>query len=65
MGRFITGIYNYCDYWCERCHFTRQCRNYAEDPELLLKAMEAEQNGDAGEDAADAEENRAAINQEF
>ncbi len=27
--RFITGIYNYCDYWCERCPFTRRCRNYA------------------------------------
>lgn len=65
MGRFITGIYKYCDYWCERCPFTRQCRNYADDPELLLKAMEAEQNGNAGEDAADAEEDRAAINQEF
>ena len=21
--RFITGIYNYCDYWCERCAFPR------------------------------------------
>ncbi len=29
--RFITGIYNYCDYWCERCAFTRRCRNYASD----------------------------------
>ena len=27
--RFITGIYNYCDYWCERCAFTKRCRNYA------------------------------------
>jgi len=27
--RFITGIYNYCDYWCERCAFTRRCRNFA------------------------------------
>ncbi len=25
--RFIAGIYNYCDYWCERCAFTRRCRN--------------------------------------
>ncbi len=23
---FIPGIYNYCDSWCERCPFTRQCR---------------------------------------
>ena len=20
--RFISGIYNYCDSWCERCNFT-------------------------------------------
>lgn len=26
--RFITGIYNYCDYWCERCAFTKRCRNF-------------------------------------
>jgi len=23
---YIPGIYNYCDSWCERCPFTRQCR---------------------------------------
>ncbi|MCF7838471.1 MAG: hypothetical protein K9N49_07555 [Candidatus Marinimicrobia bacterium] len=28
-ARFITGIYNYCDYWCERCAFTQRCRNYS------------------------------------
>ena len=27
-NRFITGIYNYCDYWCERCAFTKRCRNF-------------------------------------
>ncbi len=27
--RFISGIYNYCDRWCERCAFTRRCMNYA------------------------------------
>ena len=27
--RFIPGIYNYCDRWCERCTFTSQCMNYA------------------------------------
>ncbi len=32
MDRFITGIYNYCDYWCDRCAFTRRCRNYAGAP---------------------------------
>ena len=26
--RYIPGIYNYCDYWCERCPFTSRCLNY-------------------------------------
>ena len=26
---FISGIYNYCDRWCERCAFTARCMNYA------------------------------------
>lgn len=25
----ISGIYNYCDRWCERCSFTKRCLNYA------------------------------------
>lgn len=32
--RFIPGIYNYCDYWCERCAFTRRCRNFQMGEEL-------------------------------
>ena len=27
--RFISGIYNYCDRWCERCPFSSRCLNYA------------------------------------
>jgi hypothetical protein len=27
--RFISGIYNYCDRWCERCPFTARCMNCA------------------------------------
>lgn len=27
--KFISGIYNYCDRWCERCAFTPQCMTYA------------------------------------
>jgi len=26
--RYISGIYNYCDRWCERCQFTERCLNY-------------------------------------
>ena len=25
--RYIPGIYNYCDRWCERCQFTSRCLN--------------------------------------
>lgn len=30
-GEFISGIYNYCDRWCERCPFTARCLVYATD----------------------------------
>ena len=26
--RFIPGVYNYCDRWCERCPLTSRCLNY-------------------------------------
>ena len=28
---FISGIYNYCDRWCERCPFTSRCMVFAMD----------------------------------
>jgi hypothetical protein len=34
---FVSGIYNYCDRWCERCQFTSRCFLYAteqDDPDL-------------------------------
>lgn len=31
--RYISGIYNYCDRWCERCAFTARCLNYAIEKE--------------------------------
>jgi hypothetical protein len=31
--RFIPGIYNYCDRWCERCSFASRCLTYAIDAE--------------------------------
>ncbi|MEK6320726.1 MAG: hypothetical protein AABN33_03475 [Acidobacteriota bacterium] len=31
--RFIEGIYNYCDRWCERCSFTARCMLYAMEEE--------------------------------
>ena len=29
--RFISGIYNYCDRWCERCPLTSRCLVYAQE----------------------------------
>lgn len=26
--KYISGIYNYCNRWCERCAFTSRCLNY-------------------------------------
>jgi len=36
--RFISGIYNYCDRWCERCAFTGRCLNYAMGQEMEVEA---------------------------
>jgi len=36
---FISGIYNYCDRWCERCPFSSRCMVYASEKE--------DDNGDA------------------
>lgn len=33
-NNFISGIYNYCDSWCERCSFTDRCLNYASRDEF-------------------------------
>ncbi len=27
-SKYIEGIYNYCDRWCERCSFTSRCLNF-------------------------------------
>jgi hypothetical protein len=34
--RFISGIYNYCDRWCERCPQTSRCLNYAMGEEEFI-----------------------------
>jgi hypothetical protein len=26
--KYIAGIYNYCDRWCERCTYTTRCQNF-------------------------------------
>ena len=44
--RFISGIYNYCDRWCERCPFTSRCMVYAME--------EQDRNDPASQDIANA-----------
>jgi hypothetical protein len=31
--KFISGIHNYCDRWCERCPFSNRCSVYAMERE--------------------------------
>jgi len=43
--KFISGVYNYCDRWCERCKFTQKCLNYAigeEDERFSSVDMDSE-----------------------
>lgn len=35
-GPFISGIFNYCDRWCERCTFTSKCLTFAMEKEMSL-----------------------------
>lgn len=46
--RYIAGIYNYCDRWCERCDFTQRCLNYDTRLEFeeLARESEEDQDGD-------------------
>lgn len=43
--KYIDGIYNYCDRWCERCPLTLRCRVYA---------MEQQNADSEGADASNA-----------
>ena len=36
--KFISGIYNYCDRWCERCAFTARCMNFTMEQEQTEKS---------------------------
>ncbi|MBA2561762.1 MAG: hypothetical protein H0V14_02410, partial [Chitinophagaceae bacterium] len=39
-SHFISGIYNYCDRWCERCYFTSRCRVYENLDELKPEQLD-------------------------
>jgi hypothetical protein len=38
--KYIPGIYNYCDRWCERCTFTSRCRNYENTGKLSPEQLD-------------------------
>src|SRR5947208_16926230 len=48
-GRFISGIYNYCDRWCEQCRFSDRCLVYYQEQQAL------DRHRLAGEDPDDPE----------
>ncbi len=35
--RFISGIYNYCDRWCQRCEHTKRCRVYRDEQRVMRR----------------------------
>jgi hypothetical protein len=43
-GKFIPGIYNYCDRWCERCTMSSKCLNYAHEQAMKEEATDPESN---------------------
>ncbi len=45
--RFISGIYNYCDRWCERCPQTSRCLNFAMSEEEFSNPEERDIQNDA------------------
>ena len=36
----ISGIFNYCDRWCERCTFTTRCAVYEDETEVPSEALD-------------------------
>ena len=38
--KFIAGVYNYCDRWCERCDFTTRCRNFESTGKLASEQLD-------------------------
>jgi hypothetical protein len=39
-SKFIDGIFNYCDRWCERCYFTSRCRVFDQVSELTPEELD-------------------------
>ena len=45
--KFIKGIYNYCDRWCERCPSTSRCLNFAMAEEQFVDPETRDINNEA------------------
>ena len=43
-GKFIPGIYNYCDRWCERCTMSSKCLTFAHEQAVKENATDTETN---------------------
>jgi hypothetical protein len=41
--KYIPGIYNYCDRWCERCQFTSRCLNHSIEEEQNYQLEEIDE----------------------
>jgi hypothetical protein len=50
-GNFISGIYNYCDRWCERCPFTSRCLTYSMEQEQRRERPETDGDGELDDKA--------------
>lgn len=42
---FISGIYNYCDRWCERCAYTASCRVWHDEQRAHRRNQRNEKDG--------------------
>ncbi len=48
--KLISGIFNYCDRWCERCPFTERCAVQQHEKELKdLQQLGIEQHAEANQ----------------
>jgi len=45
-SKYISGIYNYCDRWCERCAFTVRCLNFEMSAEKFGDLQGADLNNE-------------------
>jgi hypothetical protein len=53
MAKYIDGIFNYCDRWCERCPFTSRCRNFSMGRAMERHAEQREKENQAFWEAMD------------